>query len=320
MKGLGTYLLLLLCTQDVLNGYLYRDEKGDVRVLRKWNAEHNRYHYWIGFRDFHDKAHKHNSIQRKRIEELLPGYNPDHLLVLVEDLSSANDSGKLGCGSYFINSRTGILAGMGSFCKKNHVPVQNVEYRYCRVVALGPVINNIQADPSSFPSAKRLMLEHLTQEIEQTYNDLLLGSTSSEFKNMLIAKTAALQKGVEKLKNARSSTPSVADYLKNSTTAWNRLEIVKNLLTFDGILLGFKLVDATLKADQKEKIIAFAGGTHIDEAYELLQKVGGYEPLIDGKSVASADQVAQAINTGSSSLNKKPEPISLELLEHYIKN
>lgn len=319
MKGFLLYLYCLLFTCVQSNAYLYRDEKGDVKVLRKWSADAHRYHYWIGFKDFHDKQHKHNTIQRKRIEELLPCHNPEHILVLVEDLSSPNDMGRLGCGSYFINSRTGILAGLGSFCKKNHVPVQNVEYRYCRVVALGPIINNIQADPHLLPSAKKLTLSALTHEIEQAYSDLLLGSTSTEFKNMLIAKTASLHKGVEKLKGASSSYATIADYLRANTTAWNRLEMVKNMLTFDGILIGFKLADATIKATQKEKIVAFAGGTHIDEAYDILQKVGGYESISDEKGMNGAD-VAKAINTESQPLIKKPEPISLELLEHYIKN
>lgn len=315
MKGFGTKLILLLTLCAQMHAYLY-----DVKVLRKWQPHTNRYHYWVGCCDFHDKLHAYNSVQRKKIEDLLPGYNPEHVLILVEDLSSTNDAGKLGCGSYFINSRTGILAGLGNYCKTNHIPVQNVEYRYCRVVALGPMINNIQADPHSLPSAKKMTLAHLTHEIEQTYNDLLHGSTTTEFKNVLSSKTVALHKGVEKLKSARDRYPTIADYLHGNTTTWNRLEIVKNMLTFDGILLGFKLVDATLKAENKEKIIAFAGGTHINEAYELLQKIGGYEPIIGSSSSNGIDPVAKAINTGVSPLNKKPEPISLELLEHYIKN
>ena len=75
---------------------------------------------------------------------------------------------------YFINSKVGILAGLGNFCKENHIPMQNVEYRYCRVVALGPVINNISSDPGAFPSTKRMTVSHLMQEIEQTYNDLII--------------------------------------------------------------------------------------------------------------------------------------------------
>lgn len=316
MKGCLLFICAFLCVH--INAYLYRDTKDDIKVLRKWNNDTHRYHYWIGFRDFHDKLHKHNNIQRKRIEELLPCHNPEQVLILVEDLSSPNDMGKLGCGSYFINSRTGILAGLGSFCKKNHVPVQNVEYRYCRVVALGPIINNIQADPQQFSSAKKLTLEHLTQEVEQAYNDLLLGSSDSAFKNLLMSKTNQLQKQVEKFKHDSIAQKTVADYVKAQSSSINRLDLVKNMLTFDGILIGFKLADATIKTPQKEKIIAFAGGTHIDEAYDILQKIGGYEPISDEKSTSTSD-VAKAINTNGI-ITQKPDPISVELIEHYLKN
>lgn len=318
MKGFWLFAFCALFFGIHTNAYLYRDAKGDIKVLRKWNAQTNRYHYWIGFRDFHDKHHKHNGMQRKRIEELLPCHHPEQVLVLVEDLSSPNDQGKLGCGSYFINSRAGILAGLGSFCKKNHVPVQNVEYRYCRVVGLGPIINNIHADPHSFSSAKKLTLEHLTQEVEHAYTDLLLGSTSSEFKNYLISKTNEMQKQVEKFKHEAVAQKTVADYVKGQSSSANRLDLVKNMLTFDGILIGFKLADATIKAPDKEKIVAFAGGTHIDEAYDILQKVGGFEPISAEKG-PSSPELAKAINT-SGVIAQKPDPISVELIEHYLKN
>ena len=43
-------------------GYLYKDK--DVYTLRKWNPERQRYRYWVGFCDFHDKTHKANFAQR----------------------------------------------------------------------------------------------------------------------------------------------------------------------------------------------------------------------------------------------------------------
>ena len=173
MKGLWAIILIFysFCFAHIY-GYSY-----DVKVLRKWTPEYNRFHYWIGFSDFHDKTHKANTIQRKKIEEHLPTYDPQDLLVIVEDLSSPNSDGRLGCGAYYINSRVGILAGLGNFCKDNKIPVCNVEYRYCRVVALGPVINNINADPAFFPSTKKMTVAHLMQEIDQVYNDLLLGNS-----------------------------------------------------------------------------------------------------------------------------------------------
>jgi hypothetical protein len=126
---------------------------------------------------------------------------------------------------------------------------------------------------------------------------------------------------MEKLDLMKNHSKTIADYLAQNTTPMNRLDVVKNLLTFDGILIGFKLVEATLKADHKEKVIAFAGGTHIGEAYELLQKVGGYEPIGHAEASAIKASVARGINANlvDGSLNAKPHPISLELLDHYLK-
>lgn len=318
MKGLWA-IIGIFCglMSAALCGYGY-----DVKALRKWQPEFNRYHYWVGFSDFHDRTHAANKIQRKKIEEHLPTYDPQDILVLVEDLSSPNSDGRLGCGSFYINSRTGILAGLGNFCKNNKVPYCNVEYRYCRVVALGPVINNIHADPAVFPSTQKMTVTHLMQEIEQAYNDLLLGNHSALFKTVLEEKSVLIQKEMKKLNLMRDHNKTIANYLATNSTPANRLDVVKNLLTFDGILVGFKMVDATMKAPHKEKIIAFAGGTHINEAYELLQKVGGYEPVSHHEIAAKGSAVGRGI--GAPIINNgymvKPQPISIELLEHYLKN
>ena len=315
MKGLGAIILGFCLLPCALQAYLY-----DIKALRKWHPEYNRYHYFIGCCDFHDKTHAANPIQRKRIEELLPAYDPASVLVLVEDLSSPNDTGRLGCGSYFINSRVGILAGLGSYCKDCHIPFANVEYRYCRVVALGPVINNLSADPSAFPSTKRMTVSHLMQEIEQTYNDLLFSSMTSSFKNQFMEISRTVNKSMENLNLMNNHQKSIAEYLASTTTPANRLEVVKNLLTFDGILIGFKLVDATIKASEKEKVIAFAGGTHITEAYDLLQKIDNWEPVSHSELSTIKASVARGISANVVESKGKPQPISLELIDHYLKN
>ena len=52
-----------------LDAYLY--QRPGPLALRKWRPEYQRYHYWIGFSDFHDKTHKDNVPQRKIIEDNL---------------------------------------------------------------------------------------------------------------------------------------------------------------------------------------------------------------------------------------------------------
>ena len=81
MKGLGTRILIFLLMPCAISAYLY-----DIKALRKWHPEYNRYHYFIGCCDFHDKTHKSNPIQRKRIEELLPVYDPGNILKMIPDV------------------------------------------------------------------------------------------------------------------------------------------------------------------------------------------------------------------------------------------
>jgi hypothetical protein len=319
MKGLSLIAIIILSLSSFsLFGYGYK-----VRGLQLWQPERKCYHYWFGIKDYHDNKHRANVPQRRKIEECLLLYNPDDLMVIVEDLSSPNDEGRLGCGSFYINSRVGILAGLGNFCKTNHIPVQNVEYRYCRVICLGPVINNIGADPSLFPSTKKVTVAHVIQEIEQAYQDLLLGNQIPAFRMLLEEKFAIINREMIKLKLMPDDKRAVADYLLCISTPLNRINVVKNLLTFDGILIGFKITDASLRSSHKNKTLVFAGGTHIDEAYELLQKIGGYEPItpID-VSALKVPSIARSIGADATEngLLLKPEPLSLELLEHYLRN
>jgi|ERR1700733_10108728 len=321
MRVWAAFIASIVFGVTMVRGYIYDDAK--AKVLRKWDPQNNRYHYWIGFCDFHDKMHPANNVQRQKIEEVLLKSDTRNMLVLVEDLSSANQEGCLGCGSFYINSKVGILAGLANFCNSHAIPVHNVEYRYCRVVTLGPVINNITADPTLFPSTRKMTIGHLSQEIERVYNELLLGAQGASFKTELNRAIADIKKNMHDFNFDTQSDKSIARYVAENSTPINRNEMVKNILTFDGILLGLRLVDATLNNQHKEKIVSFAGGTHILEAYDLLQKVGGYEPVLpsSGGGGAPPAPISSTISTGSIGiLQTKPKPISLELLEHYLKN
>lgn len=314
MKRLGALLGFCLYVSHIVSyGY-------DVKVLKKWQPTLKCNQYWVGVCDFHDKTHPSNTLQRKKIEDTLPNTNKNDVLVIVEDLSSCNDAGRSGCGPYYINSKTGILAGLGGFCKDHHIPVCNVEYRYCRVVALGPVINNISADPNLFPSTKKMTVSSLLHEIEHAYTHLLLGNPHSLLCSACNEKAKHVQGTIKKLHLSNDHHKTIAEFLIDRTTPLNRLDMVKTLLTFDGIFIGLKIADASMKADSKKKIIVFAGGTHINEAYELLQKVGGYVP-VTASDMHTGTPLSKAISTNAPEhYLSKPQPVSIELLEHYLKN
>ena len=304
-------LLLFLQGSSALYGYGYQ-----IKSLKKLNPTTKSYHYWIGVKDFHDKEHTANTMQRAKIEDLLPLYDPYELLVLAEDLSGKAGGQIIATREFCLSSRVGILAGLCNFCTTHNIPVQNMEYRFTRVIGLGPVINNIYADPFFFASARTITIGNLLQEIEHIQTELLAGAPNLSLKKMMNDYFASINFHIKKLNLSKQTQKTIAEYLAPSPHALARLELVKSLLTFDGILIGLKFVDATLKAPHKKKIIAFGGGTHIDEAYELLQKVGGYEPIVNDKFSSNSNKT---INIADTTLSK-PTPLSIEVLEHYLKN
>lgn len=302
-----------------LFGYSY-----EIKALRKLNPQTKRYHYVIGVCDFHDKSHPVNEVQRKKIEESLQSHEKDKIYVIAEDLSSSKDN-KLIAGSFYINATTGILASLCNYCAQNRIPFSNAEYRYCRVAALGPIINNLQINPTTFPSARKITMGMLKQEIEMAIYDLShsMKMNASIFASEYVLKIKKIQNAMKKMQFDEHSSTSVADYMNASSHSMNRLEVIKHLLTFDGCLVGFNIAQNAYKNFDKEKVVCFAGGTHINEAYDLLQKYGGYEKVTTTQlSIFKEHNLQKCLgaNVVNGSFCLKPHPISLELLEHYLKN
>ena len=206
------------------------------------------------------------------------------------------------------------MAGLSTFCKEHNIPAENVEYRYCRVVAFGPIINNINADPQLFPSKTKLTIGHIIQEV-YAVRDELLKITEPAFKKIVLQRSQEILAFITTHKLEAESNKSVAEYVAHNTSVNNRFEIVKQLLTFDGIFLGLKLTASVMNAHTKERVIAFAGGTHIEEAYELLQHVAGYEPITqsDKNNAGKPFGLIQSVNANIplSKIGPKPEPISI---------
>jgi hypothetical protein len=124
-------LSLLFCMSSF--SYIY-----EVRVLRKWDDVRKRYHYFIGLSDFHDKIDPSNQTQLKKIQDILAKADKSSTKVAIEDLSSVNNNGRASCGRYMVNSRGGVLGGLAQSSRDAGLDVCNVEFRYCRVVAMAP--------------------------------------------------------------------------------------------------------------------------------------------------------------------------------------
>jgi len=305
---------LMLCANSF--AFIY-----EVKVLRKWDDKNRRFHYFIGLSDFHDKIHKSNQNQLKKIEKLLAQLDKSKTKIAIEDLSSVNASGRSSCGRYYVNSRGGVLGGLAQTTSAMGLDVSNVEFRYCRVVALGPVLNNLQDDLHKFPSVTTTNMQVLHDEIMNEVKDILAYEDGPLLKKVYSTIVEQIKTQIKKLHIEEHKHLTVAQYLEKHSNAKNRLELLKNLLTFDSNLLDLRLTHVvTSEVDTKDKVIAIAGGAHIGRVSELLQKFGYKDVSTTKVAFAKEYNLQQCLgsNIVDGAFCVKPQPIELDFLDAVI--
>ncbi len=273
--------VLLLCTCFVwtTKTFIY-----EIRVLRAWVPQHQQFQHVICLSDYHDRSLPENAEQRSSVLKKIGCCKPCDTKIVVEDLSSANASGNCGCCRFSLTSKTGLLASMAQECQKRGIEVENVEYRYCRVIALGPVLYNINADPQTIQTAQDIGVADLLREIEQAMREVKAYNYDTKLTAMVQQNVDYITKELNYLDIFKYATKSVGHYLAHRTWQTNRLAILKKLLTVDSPLLDLKVVNAVLRAQNKKSVIILAGGTHINHATDLL-KHNGYEVIHQTKRI-----------------------------------
>lgn len=229
--------------------------------------------------DYHDKKHPANKQQRAQLEALLSKYLPDIIKLIVEDLSSANNDGRMICCNYGINCVDGMLGQLAHKARQMGMNVDNVEYRYCRVAAIGPLINNIDTDPHSFRSSASITLASLHKEIVdevekiKKYND---GKKLNRFyKRALGAVRDALS---QSCLGKADRTRSVACYCARIRSQCYREELEK-ICIFDSALIDSNIMHS-IACSNEQIIFVVAGGSHIEQVYSWLQSIGSKELLL----------------------------------------
>jgi hypothetical protein len=246
----------------------------ELFVLRKWNNKRGRYSYFIGLGDFHDKTNKINNVQIRDLYEILKHCLPDTLKIGSENISAPSSGRTASCGRFFVHARGGVLAGFGQICKKLGLPIENLEYRYCRVASLGPVLNNIRSDMRLFPSVRTIKVAELIREVEDVCHEIRLykdGPLLQDFYQRCIARVNKWMR-IKKLYEYKDKT--VADYLELMTNQGNRVQFLKKLLTFDSILVDLRLLHSVISAQDHLNYLAVAGGSHITRVAQLISKLG----------------------------------------------
>lgn len=291
----------------------------EVVVLKRWHQQCGTYQYFIGLSDFHDKEHGANTRQLADIERYLEDQNRATTKVIIEDLSTGPDGGHGSCGQFFINSRGGILGGLAQRCHNKGLRVDNIEYRYCRVASLGPVINNLDKHVHEFPSACGVTVHDIAYEIYKALEEIVNHTGSEVLASCRDTAVQEVQPYMRKLRLARNSECSVADYLQAATQ--DRSEFLKQLLTFDAVLLDLKLAHSVVTTHDCTNIIAIAGGSHIRRVKEILQEAGYhlvYETPVDYNREYDLRR-CKGTNIINGLFCERPEPVDLKILNQFGK-
>ncbi len=305
---------IFLCFSSPIKSYIY-----EVKILRAWDEAAQEHKIIIGCSDFHDKMHEANSAQRTYITHLLAKQNQS-MKIILEDLSSPNNSGSYGHKQFWLNSNRGILASLTKECIALGLDAENIEYRYCRVISLGGLLR--QLDQSSYISqpACAIRIYSLIDEVQQMMQKILSYDDGSALNRWYKENCAEVKKSMHALRLQEHNALSSAAYFEKITQRSNRLLTLKKLLTFDSGLVDCALVHSIIHAADKGVIVALAGGTHIDRAFEQL-KAQGYTqiyatPVSFIHDYDVANSLGSPIMPGGYCV--KPEPIELTVLEEYL--
>ena len=317
MKNLVRYMIGVLCVVPMWSmAFIY-----DIQVLKKWDKARGRYHYFIGCSDFHDKKHQSTKSQRKDIDAFISSLDVRNTKVILEDLSSKNTQNRKTCGRFMVNSRGGILGGLSDKCHNLGLEVANVEFRYCRVTSLGPVLNNLRKELRDFPSVREIKVATMVKEIDSVVQEIRKYDDGISLKRQYDQLIRKVLPEVKALHMRQHPNHTIAEYLVAHSKGKTRLGLLKRLFTFDSALLDARLAHEVHNAKGKKYVVAFAGGAHINKVGQMLEKIG-YERVHSMQVTYERERDVKRClgsNLVSGKYCVKPQPISLDLLNTFIK-
>jgi hypothetical protein len=265
--------------------------------------------------DYHLKTHPANKDQRLYIESLLKRCVGKKVKFIVEDLSSVNNDGRMICCNFGINCAEGVLGQLANKARALGIAVDNIEYRYCRVAGVGPLLNNLKANPQAFRSTATIAMSSLYKEIIdeiekiKKYNDgkLLNGLYKRAVTNVHTALT----------KMDFTHKKTVAEYCALLQCKSYRQELEK-LCIFDSALIDMNTMHSIVTSPDTPLIFVLEGGSHIEQESAMLQKIG-YELLLK-TSVTTKPMVTKALNSDNAAALTEghPEPIDMAIIEKFM--
>lgn len=274
----------------------------------------------VGLADFHDKTHPANKTQRVYIDNsLLKQCAAVKGKLIVEDLSSINNDGRMNCCNFGINSCEGVLGQLANKARSVGVVVDNVEYRYCRVAGIGPLLSNIAATPYSFKSSAAITIASLYKEVVdeiekiKKYDDGRL--CNALYKRTVATVCSALSKiGF----NAKQHKITIARHCSGLPRKQYRQELEK-LCIFDSALIDMKIMHSIAASPDAPVIFVAAGGSHIEQMSTMLKPMG-YE-VVFATTQPVCSTIKKVVNAACTDVSSDvlPQPIDITVIDKFVK-
>jgi len=244
----------------------------EICGLKKQNTIKKGPQWIIGLSDLHDKNHPKSMHQKREILQFLLQLPKRESKILIEDLSSPSVHGNKTCGKFYIKVNGGVLSGFSQECRMHNLPVENHEFRFCRVSALSPLLKQVK-EASSIASKIKVssIYDEIKRSIERVNSfNIAPNSLQKKFQSIVLD----VKKKLKALEIVPSNNVSIQEYIETHIPLEKRADFIKNLLVFDSELLDFQLMEAALNAQGKKYVIIIAGGAHIKRIFTMLKNHG----------------------------------------------
>lgn len=231
----------------------------------------------IMFGDFHQKNHPIYDKQYNDLNRLLQLCKEKKGKLIVEDLSSKNNEGRGVCCSYVMNNNKSMLAKLANKARAMSIDVDNIEYRYCRVVSLAPLLHNPDSNPYSFNSTKNIPIFALYKEIIDQIEKIKKYNDEQRLKAFYFSTLKTVNKDLSDLLLDQYHTKkefSVASYCYQYWNKKNYYTFLEKLCIFDSALLDINILHSIITSKNKSLILVIAGGSHIEQVKDILVNLG----------------------------------------------
>lgn len=302
---------LLSCSSGF--GYVYY-LCADRKVM---NKKTNAKQLIVCFGDYHLKSHPTNKSQRIYIESLLKRCVAAKVKLIVEDLGSVNNDGRMVCCNFGINCSEGVLGQLANKARALGIPVDNVEYRYCRVAGVGPLLSNIQAKPHAFRSSATIAISSLHKEVADEIEKIKKYDDGKLLNDFYRRTASTVHAALSKI-GFNKSKATVADYCTGLQCKQYRQELEK-LCIFDSALIDMNIIHSIATSSEAPIIFVFAGGSHVEQVSFMLKRMG-YESVLT-TSAPAVSVLKKVLNSDSLAVSSDvhPQPVDITIIDKFIR-